>query len=124
MHPAHDGIPHGLHLLMWLAWGIYWLVSARGAKKTVRRETLAQRLVYLIPMLLLAPLFFSCQFEKSKKLDRRISLRRNDDIPYGTKAAYEGLTWLFPTSDVTVNKKHPSSLSSGESTSPHALARH
>ncbi len=58
MHPAHDGIPHGLHLLFWLAWLIYWLVSARGTKKTIRRETAAQRLIYLLPTLLVAPLFF------------------------------------------------------------------
>ncbi len=58
MHPAHDGIPRGLHLLFWVAWGIYWLVSACNVKKTVRRESLSQRLVYLIPLLLIAPIFF------------------------------------------------------------------
>jgi len=58
VHPAHEGIPRGLHLLMWLAWGIYWLVSARDVKRTVRRESLRQRLIYLLPTLLVAPIFF------------------------------------------------------------------
>jgi protein-S-isoprenylcysteine O-methyltransferase Ste14 len=58
VHPAHDGIPRGLHLLFWLAWGLYWLISARDAKKTVRREAWPQRLIYLLPMLFVAPLFF------------------------------------------------------------------
>ncbi len=58
MNPAHQGIPRGLHLLMWLAWVIYWLVSARNVKRTARRETLRQRLVYVVPTLLLAPIFF------------------------------------------------------------------
>ena len=53
----HEDIPRGLHLLMWLAWFAYWLVSARNVKQTVRRETWKQRLLYLLPTLLVAPIF-------------------------------------------------------------------
>jgi protein-S-isoprenylcysteine O-methyltransferase Ste14 len=58
VHPAHDGIPHGLHLLLWLAWIFYWLISSRDVKKTVRRESWQQRLVYLLPTVFIVPLFF------------------------------------------------------------------
>ena len=50
--------PRYLHAILWLAWLAYWIISARNVKRTVRRETWRQRLVYLLPMLLVAPLFF------------------------------------------------------------------
>jgi protein-S-isoprenylcysteine O-methyltransferase Ste14 len=45
---------HGqLITLLWLAWALYWLVSAFGNKATVRREKLTSRLGYLLPGLVL-----------------------------------------------------------------------
>jgi len=49
-----------------------------------------------------------------KELNRRISLRRNDDSPYGARIAYEGLSWLFPDADVTTLSVSPQSLTSGD----------
>jgi len=38
--------------LMWLAWLIYWRVSARHVKRTQRRESIASRVSHLLPLLL------------------------------------------------------------------------
>jgi protein-S-isoprenylcysteine O-methyltransferase Ste14 len=35
--------------LLWGAWALYWLISALGTKRTVRRESLVARLVYVLP---------------------------------------------------------------------------
>ena len=48
-----------LHPALWLAWMIYWLISARGSKRTVRRETGRERVPYTIPLALAALLFFA-----------------------------------------------------------------
>jgi hypothetical protein len=49
-----------------------------------------------------------------KELNRRISLRRNDDNPYGARIAYEGLSWLFPDADITAATESPQALTSGD----------
>jgi hypothetical protein len=59
-------------------------------------------------------LFSSCNFSGRKELNRRISLRRNDDNPYGARIAYEGLSWLFPDADISVLSVSPQSLVSGD----------
>jgi hypothetical protein len=46
-----------------------------------------------------------------KKLNKRMSLWRNDKIPYGTKLSYDNLNYIFPSSDIQVIDKSP-----GEST--------
>ena len=35
---------------LWLAWALYWMVSALGAKRTQRRESLASRLSHVLPL--------------------------------------------------------------------------
>ena len=35
---------------LWIAWALYWVVSARGAKRTRRRESLASRLSHVLPL--------------------------------------------------------------------------
>ncbi|HWB94118.1 MAG TPA: DUF4350 domain-containing protein [Puia sp.] len=53
----------------------------------------------------------SCSMGGRKRLDRRISLNRKDDIPYGTQVAYEALPHIFPGADiVTSTNKHPFSM--------------
>jgi hypothetical protein len=56
----------------------------------------------------------SCQVNREKQIDRRITLRRRDKLPYGTKVAYDGLAHLFPNSTISVNDKPLSSLSSSD----------
>jgi protein-S-isoprenylcysteine O-methyltransferase Ste14 len=46
--PTPAGIINGL----WALFALYWLVSALHRKKTKRRESFAQRLLYLLPLLL------------------------------------------------------------------------
>jgi hypothetical protein len=65
-----------------------------------------------VPLLLL--LFVSCTGDNSKHLNRRISLRRNDNNPYGAHIAYEGLSWLFPDADVSATSESPQTLSGRE----------
>lgn len=36
---------------MWVAWCLYWVSCARNAKRTVRRESLASRASYVLPLL-------------------------------------------------------------------------
>ena len=35
---------------MWIAWCLYWIMSARNAKRTVRRESLASRASHVLPL--------------------------------------------------------------------------
>jgi hypothetical protein len=68
----------------------------------------------LLTSLLLLGLGF-CSCVQPKQLDRRISLWRKDNIPYGTKIAYESLPFLFPDADISTNRATPTaSLYSAE----------
>lgn len=60
--------------------------------------------------LLLLPMMTAC-IGNQKRLDKRVTLRRKDKIPYGTFTAYENLKEVFPQSQVTVNRESPSSFS-------------
>ena len=54
----------------------------------------------ILPTILLA----SCGPGGGRKtLNRRISLLRHDDIPYGTKVAYDLLPHIFPGAGIVVN---------------------
>ena len=48
-----------LVLVLWAAWLLYWAFSAANAKTTQRRESLASRLSYFLPLLLGAWLTFA-----------------------------------------------------------------
>src|SRR5579864_4057958 len=45
-----------LFLFMWLAWMLYWWVSSRDVKDTVREETVASRLSHMLPLIVAAVL--------------------------------------------------------------------
>ena len=57
---------------------------------------------FLLPIILMMT---ACGSEK--KLNERVSLWRNDKIPYGTFYAYENLSRLFPEASIELNKKSP-----------------
>jgi protein-S-isoprenylcysteine O-methyltransferase Ste14 len=38
--------------LLWLGWGLYWIVAAARSKRTVRRESAGARLAHVIPLLI------------------------------------------------------------------------
>jgi len=69
---------------------------------------------WLIPALILMLPLASCHFSRSKGLNRRITLWRKDKIPYGDQIAYDGLSYLFPNATISVNRKAPSYLQSGD----------
>lgn len=50
MHHAPP-IYRELVLWLWLAWAVYWLVSAVRLKAAVRRESIASRLAHVIPLI-------------------------------------------------------------------------
>ncbi|MDP4218243.1 MAG: hypothetical protein Q8927_18740 [Bacteroidota bacterium] len=55
----------------------------------------------------------ACTRKPEKILDRRISLRRKDKIPYGTYVAYDNLKAIFPNAEVTINRSSPSEFAEG-----------
>lgn len=69
---------------------------------------------YNLLLLLLLGSFSSCTSKKSKELNRRITLWRKDNIPYGTQLAYDGLPYLFPDATISVNKNSPTTFRTGE----------
>ncbi|MDZ4793243.1 MAG: DUF4350 domain-containing protein [Bacteroidota bacterium] len=63
-------------------------------------------------------LFVTGNNSKEKQLDERVTLRRQDKIPYGTYVAYQGLTHIFPQARIYTSRQEPGywdSLSSFES---------
>jgi protein-S-isoprenylcysteine O-methyltransferase Ste14 len=54
--PWHDAFLRLLHPALWLAWIAYWIISARGLKRVVRREKPGQRLLYTLPLVIGASL--------------------------------------------------------------------
>jgi hypothetical protein len=59
-----------------------------------------KRFLSLLPAI---ALLCSCSGRR-QTLNRRLSLWRKDEIPYGTKIAFDALPHLFPGADVSVNK--------------------
>jgi hypothetical protein len=67
-------------------------------------------LPYVLGLLLLAAvivLFATGNNKKNRKLDERITLRRQDKIPYGTYVAFRNLKHIFPRASVFSSKYEP-----------------
>jgi hypothetical protein len=69
-----------------------------------------RKLLPLIPVILL---LCSC-VARQERLNRRLSLWRKDNIPYGTQIAFDALPHLFPDAEVSINKNSLLSLASQE----------
>jgi hypothetical protein len=52
-------------------------------------------------------LFVSGKNNKDKKLNERITMRRQDKIPYGHHLAYRFLPYLFPNASITSSREEP-----------------
>lgn len=52
-------------------------------------------------------LFFSNSKKTQRKLDERVTLKRQDKIPYGTYAAFENLPYLFPQASIYTSRQEP-----------------
>ncbi len=44
---------------------------------------------------------------RKKKLDERLSFRKNDKIPYGTWVAFRSLSGMFPSAAIVTNRREP-----------------
>lgn len=49
---------------------------------------------------------------KEKKMDERVTLRKNEKTPYAAYAAYENLKYIFPDASVFTEKKEPAAWDS------------
>lgn len=65
------------------------------------------RRILTILFILSIALIVGCSKKEEKKLNRNISLWKNDKIPYGTWFAYNQLQSLFPKAKITSSKKSP-----------------
>jgi len=54
----------------------------------------------------------------SKEIDNRITLWRDDKIPYGTYVAYQNLSHIFPDANIHINKTSPAMTGAGLQTDP------
>jgi hypothetical protein len=61
-----------------------------------------------IPVLLIV--FCACHPIRKKRLNRRVTLWRQDKLPYGCYTAYENLKYVFPNADIKLNKKSPAAF--------------
>jgi hypothetical protein len=52
-------------------------------------------------------LLYTSTNNKKRVLDERLSFRKNDKIPYGTFAAFEGLKELFPKASISNSREEP-----------------
>jgi hypothetical protein len=59
---------------------------------------------YQLLLLALLPLVMACG---KKRMNDRVSLWRNDKIPYGCWYAYNQLNYIFPEAEVVINKLSP-----------------
>ena len=67
-------------------------------------------LPYFLGLFLIAAvvvLFATGSNNKRKKLDERITLRRQDKIPYGTYVAYRNLKYIFPGASIYTSRYEP-----------------
>jgi hypothetical protein len=77
-----------------------------------RNGFLVPALPWLLAVLPALTLLSSCQFDK--RLNRRLSLRQIDDLPYGTQIAYKSLPFIFPDAEISINKEKQLVIPSGE----------
>ena len=62
---------------------------------------------FFISRLVIFLLFFTACGSKTKRLNERVSLWRNDKIPYGTFYSYQNLSRIFPNAEIQVSKRSP-----------------
>lgn len=69
-----------------------------------------KNLIYIIPAVIaiaILLLFFTGNNSNNKKADQRVTLKRQDKIPYGTYIAYHSLKDLFPRASVFTDRNQP-----------------
>lgn len=73
------------------------------------RRTIYLLIFSILTMLVVLP---ACNLPKKKKLNERVTLRRQDKIPYGTFTAYENIKYIFPEAIININSQSPAHYNS------------
>lgn len=76
---------------------------------------------YILGLLLLGALvalFITRKNDQARQLDQRVTLRRQDKLPYATYVAFNNLGHLFPAAKVSVTRKEPGFWDSVSAYSP------
>jgi hypothetical protein len=71
---------------------------------------LKKYLPYFLGLLILSGvvlLFIAGKSKKEKKINEKVTLRKQDKIPYGTSIAYQYLPYLFPRADIYTSRQEP-----------------
>jgi hypothetical protein len=71
---------------------------------------LNKQLPYILAALLLAAvvlLFLTGSNKKNRGFDSRVTLRKQDKIPYGTYVAYKNLEYIFPKAAIYTSRREP-----------------
>lgn len=64
-------------------------------------------ILFLVLLIAIITLFITGRDKKARQLDERITLRRQDKIPYGTYAAFKNLDYLFPKAKIFASRREP-----------------
>ena len=67
-------------------------------------------LPYLLAVLLgaaIIALFITGRKKQAETFDDRVTIRRQDKIPYGTFVAFDNLPHVFPGAEISINKRRP-----------------
>jgi hypothetical protein len=79
----------------------------------------ASTLCWMLAVLAALTLLPSCQL--NKRLNRRLSLRQNDDNPYGAQIAFDALNFIFPDADISVNKERQTAIPTSDAKSARVI---
>jgi protein-S-isoprenylcysteine O-methyltransferase Ste14 len=113
--------------IMWLSWAVYWWVSSRHVKSSVRRESAASRLAHVVPLMLAAILLSLPNLPIRFLAERFLPFAT---WPFALGAALTAAGLLFAvwarrhiganwSATVTIKKSHELIVSG-----PYALVRH
>jgi len=69
----------------------------------------------------LPALIFLSSCGLNKRLNRRLSLWRKDDNPYGTIVAYDALPFIFPNAEISIDRSKAFGVPSGEGKAAHII---
>lgn len=79
--------------------------STRFFNNFIRKYNLKRSFAY-ITCIVFVIIGVGCSRDE-KVLNKRVTLWRKDDIPYGNSVAFDNLKYIFPKAEITVTKKSP-----------------
>lgn len=67
-----------------------------------------RKLIYLLPILLfIAGIYVYVNYKEDKEFDKKVTFKKNDTRPYGTKVLFTSLKYLFGNKQFKINTKSP-----------------